>query len=63
MSNPIVEQIVLRCEQNEYFGKVQLLFRRGELVHIELDQTIKPEDVLKGELVPVIFKSGDKHGS
>lgn len=54
----LVDQIVLRCEQNQYYGKVQLVFRRGELVHIELGQTIKPEDLAKGEFTPVVFKPG-----
>lgn len=33
------------CENQRYFGRVQLIFRAGELVHLEFNQTVKPEEL------------------
>lgn len=48
----VVETLILRIQETEFYGKVQLLVRKGELVQIETGQTYKPEQFLEdGKLI------------
>lgn len=62
-SQACVQQLLIRFQQTQFYGKVELVFRQGSLAHIEVKQSLKPEDVESGLASPLILKPDGSNGS